>query len=248
MEINALRTLDHPNVLKIYGAYHDKNRYYVVTELLKGGELFETILQMDQMREQDVCLIMQQIFSAVSHMHCQNIMHLDLKPENILLEERARGQEYLIKIANFGRAKFFDPDEKNRQGNEGTIYYKAPEVFEGQQTYKCDIWSSGVIMYMLFSGQMPFDGENDDHIRYKVQNVEPDYKKNLCWFNVSREAKDLLKKTMEKRCRIRLTAHKCLLHRWFTFKLQYHNLSDHENILNKEMLANLQKFHHRFKM
>ena len=85
-EINILKGLDHPNILKIYEAYKDSKNFYIVTELLKGGELFDMIVQRAYFQERDAAKILHQIFIAISHCHSKNIVHRDIKPENILLE------------------------------------------------------------------------------------------------------------------------------------------------------------------
>ena len=104
---------------------------------------------------------MKQVFSAVAYCHAKNIVHRDLKPENILLE--GSGDKALIKVIDFGTSQVFDPNKKMKQ-TYGTPYYIAPEVLKGSYDSKCDIWSCGVILYILLTGRPPFDGKSDDEI------------------------------------------------------------------------------------
>ena len=127
-EINILRDLDHPNVLKIFEAYKDSKRFYIVTELLHGGELFDMIVKRPYFQERDAVKIMHQIIVAISHCHSKNIVHRDIKPENILLES-ADSSDPLIKIIDFGTSITFDPSKK-LSDTLGTPYYIAPEVIQ----------------------------------------------------------------------------------------------------------------------
>jgi calcium-dependent protein kinase len=101
---------------------------------------------------------MKQVLSAIAYCHSKNIVHRDLKPENLLLDTEGSGT---IKVIDFGTSQVFDPSAKMHQ-TYGTPYYIAPEILAGEYTEKCDIWSCGVIMYILLCGRPPFDGENDD--------------------------------------------------------------------------------------
>lgn len=107
---------------------------------------------------------MKQVLTAISYCHSKHIVHRDLKPENLLLESEGQGS---IKVIDFGTSQVFDPAAKMHQ-TYGTPYYIAPEILAGEYTEKCDIWSCGVILYILLCGRPPFDGENDDEI---LENV-----------------------------------------------------------------------------
>lgn len=164
-EINVLKQMDHPNIVKLFEAYKDKKRYFIVTELCSGGELFDQIIKRPYYSERDAAVVMRQIFSAVAYCHGQNIVHRDLKPENLLLE--SAGGSSIIKVIDFGTSQSFSPDMKMKQ-RFGTPYYIAPEVLKGSYDAKCDMWSCGVILYILISGKPPFDGTNDKEILKSV--------------------------------------------------------------------------------
>jgi calcium-dependent protein kinase len=139
---------------------------------------------------------MHQIIIAISHCHSKNIVHRDIKPENILLESNESGSDSLIKIIDFGTSLQFDPNKDLNQ-TIGTPYYIAPEVIRQTYDTKCDIWSCGVIMYILLSGNPPFNGKNDEQILRAVSKGKVTYQDDV-WKNVSSEGLDLIKRMLEK--------------------------------------------------
>ena len=156
-EINILRTMDHPNILKIFEFYSNKESYSIVTELCSGGELFQEIIEKGPFNEKYCAYVMYQIFSAINYCHKMHILHRDLKPENILIAKRDKNDFPLVKICNFGPSKMFEkgPVQKKLVGSS---YYIAPEVLKKHYDEKCDIWSCGVILYILLSARPPFGG------------------------------------------------------------------------------------------
>ena len=160
-----------------------------MTELCTGGELFEEITKRSSFSEKDAAGILSQVLSAMSYCHAKNICHRDLKPENILLDSKNNNA---VKVIDFGTAQIFTPGVNMNQ-TYGTAYYIAPEVINGNYNEKCDIWSIGVIMYILLSGKPPFDGEEDSDILKKVKVGH--YQTNIPELRrVSKEGLDLLKK------------------------------------------------------
>ena len=129
--------------------------------LCYGGELFEKITEEQYFSEQDAANIMKQVISSIFYIHSNNIMHRDLKPENLLLEKDENNPK--IKIIDFGTACEFEPGTFLNQ-KYGTPYYIAPEVLKKKYNEKCDIWSAGVILYILLCGYPPFNGQNDKQI------------------------------------------------------------------------------------
>ena len=117
---------------------------------------------------------MQQVLSAISYCHDHNIVHRDLKPENILLED-SEAENLVVKVIDFGASQFFDPTEKLTE-RFGTIYYISPEVLKGDYGEKCDLWSMGVILYILLCGEPPFNGDSDDKIMQKILRGKFEYK------------------------------------------------------------------------
>ena len=193
-EITILRTLDHPNILKIFEFYSTKESYSIVTELCKGGELFQEIVDKGPFDEVYSAYVMFQILSAINYCHGMKIVHRDLKPENILIVERDKNGMPRIKIADFGTSKMFEKGAVQRK-LVGSSYYIAPEVLKKHYDEKCDIWSCGVIMYILLSGRPPFAGDNDREIMDKVAKGRYDLETSP-FDSVSSSSKDLIKKEL----------------------------------------------------
>ena len=212
-EINILKRLDHPNILKINDFYSNKDEYYIITEYCQEGELFNEIRSYAPFTEPLVGYYMKQILKAVCYCHSMNVIHRDLKPENILIVKRAKNGCHPIKIIDFGTAVIFT---KNKRENMliGSSYYIAPEVLSRNYTEKCDLWSCGVIMYILLTGRPPFGGSDDEKILSKVKKGKFDLVK-YPWSIISNEAKDLIKKLIEIDPNKRLSAEDALQHPWF---------------------------------
>ena len=209
-EIEIIKKLDHPNLVKVYEYYEDDKSVYITMEFCLGGELFHKISSLQRLTEDSVIEVMRQLFAVVSYIHSKGIVHRDLKPENILIEER--GEELHLKIADFGNAASITQQSKLK-GETGTCYYMAPEVISGEYSEKCDEWSCGVIMFMLLTGKPPFDGSSDEQIMDSVKKGEflmsgPDMDK------VSLDAKDLISKLLVPETQ-RISAGEALNHSWF---------------------------------
>ncbi len=146
---------DHPNLNKLFEVFEWKNQYVMIMELCEGGDLFNFIKTQKAFTESKVADILKQIMSGVVYMHKNNIVHRDLKPENMLYDTESR----LLKIIDFGTAIEL-PSGKKLTSTIGTPYYIAPEVLAGEYTEKCDVWSCGVILYIMLSGIPPFSGRD----------------------------------------------------------------------------------------
>jgi calcium-dependent protein kinase len=251
-EIEMLMNLDHPNIIKIFEYYVDDLNYYVIMEFAEGGELYEQINKLKNFKEKHAAIIIQQLLSAVCYMHSKGIVHRDIKPENIMLESKS-SEDLSIKLIDFGTSNFI----KNNQHLSmkiGTPYYIAPEVLKKSYGYECDIWSLGVILYMLLSGTPPFDGFDDQSILQKVKigkyNLEGE-----TWDIISNEAKDLINKMLTYSPENRITAEDALKHDWFKKFLKFKNTNTHIP-LTKEVMShisavpfeNLRKFNARQKI
>jgi len=155
-EIDILKNLDHPNILRLYEVFEDKKFIYLVTEFCEAGELFDEIVKRQRFDERDAAIIIKQLLSAIAYCHSKSVCHRDLKPENILIDNK---ETLSIKLIDFGTSQKFDTEEK-MELILGTAYYIAPEVLKGEYDEKCDVWSCGVILYILLSGSPPFNGKN----------------------------------------------------------------------------------------
>ena len=212
-EVDILRKLDHPNIVKITDFYSLKTEYNIITEYCQEGELFDEIKANSPFNEALAAWYLKQILSAVSYCHNMNIIHRDLKPENILIVKRQKNGFHPIKIIDFGTAKVFQK-EKAEHVLIGSAYYIAPEVLSRNYTELCDLWSCGVIMYILLTGRPPFNGSSEEEIMKKIKEGVYDLKK-YPWGVISEEAKDLLKGLLQVNTKKRLTAKAALEHKWF---------------------------------
>ena len=212
-EIEILRKLDHPNILKITDFYSLKTEYNIITEYCQEGELFDEIKANAPFSEVMAAWYMNQILSAVCYCHSMNILHRDLKPENILIVKRQKNGYHPIKIIDFGTAKVFKK-EKNEHLLIGSAYYIAPEVLSRNYTELCDLWSCGVIMYILLTGRPPFNGINEEEIMKKIKDGIYDMSR-YPWGIISEDAKDLIKGLLQVNPKKRFTAKQALEHKWF---------------------------------
>ena len=212
-EIEILRKISHPNITNIFEIFADSKKYYVIMEFLEGGELFEAITSIGSFTEASACKVMKQILSAVYYLHSNRIVHRDLKPENIMLTQKPKNGNYQIKLIDFGTAKIFKPGKKMNKFI-GTSYYIAPEVLKERYDEKCDVWSCGVILFILLCGYPPFNGNTNVDIFHAIQNQNPIFGGEE-WEDITSEAKDLIKLMLKKNPSERLTAEMCLRHKWF---------------------------------
>ena len=240
-EINILRKMDHPNVLKIFEFYSEKNSFSMVTEICSGGELFQEIVDKGPFSEKYSAYVMYQIFSAINYCHNIHIVHRDLKPENILIVKREKNGLPLIKICDFGTSKLFERGAVERK-LVGSSYYIAPEVLKKKYNEKCDLWSCGVILYILLSGRPPFGGENDQEILLNVSRGVFDLKSHP--FNsLSPEVINLIKSLLTVDSSKRLSAEQALNHPWFiqnNSKKLFNQIKD-TNLI-QEFIENLKSY------
>ena len=148
--------MDHPNVVKLFEAYQDKKRYYIITEMITGGELFDQITKRPYFSERDAAHIMKQVFSAIAYCHANNIVHRDLKPENIVLDKNGH-----VKLTDFGLSKENVGDLWDNKSFVGSIAYLAPEILKKQAHSKSlDWYLTGVLLYEMLVGIPPYYNNN----------------------------------------------------------------------------------------
>ena len=240
-EINILRTMDHPGILKIFEFYSNKESYSIVTELCPGGELFEQIIHKGPFKEKYTAYVMYQLFSAINYCHKMHIVHRDLKPENILIVSKDQNNYPLVKICDFGTSTIFEKGAVQKK-LVGSSYYIAPEVLKKHYNEKCDIWSLGVIMYILLSARPPFGGRDDEAIMERVAIGKYDLE-SPPFDRISKSALDLIRKLLNMDVNQRITAEEALNHPWFKEKKSQELYSQiNDSVTIKNLIANLKKY------
>lgn len=164
-EVTILQTLDHPNIVNYYETYDDHKYLYLVMQNCSGGELFDSIERFEKKgkpySEKMAAETIQKCLGALQHCHAMNIIHRDIKPENIMYDANEN-----VRLVDFGLAK---QTKAVLDMVAGTPYFMAPEVIDGHYGQKCDIWSLGVVLYMLVSGQLPFNGFSKPEVYGKIK-------------------------------------------------------------------------------
>jgi serine/threonine protein kinase len=189
VEIQVLRSLNHPNIIKLEETFETPDRIYVVMEMMTGGELFDYVVEKGTLSEEEASVLIRKITSAVAHMHGLNIIHRDLKPENLLLT--SKGADAEVKLIDFGLAK--EMSDTVTRSFLGTRGYLAPEMLQRHNYDKAvDMWALGVIAFVLLCGCLPFDDDSS-----KIPNELAARKKFTLRFprwasSLSASAKDLL--------------------------------------------------------
>ncbi|CAG9865306.1 unnamed protein product [Phyllotreta striolata] len=214
-EIDIMRSLQHPRLIQIYEAFENGKVMTVILELIQGGELFERVIDDDFILTEKSCTVfMRQICEGIDFIHKQRILHLDMKPENILCLTKTGNR---IKIIDFGLARKFDPSKK-LQVLFGTPEFVAPEVVNFEEIgYGTDMWSVGVICYVLLSGLSPFMGHTDVETMANVTIAKYDFE-DEAFEEISENAKDFIRKLLVKDMSKRLSAAECLNHAWLVAK------------------------------
>lgn len=209
-EVQILLKLRHPNIVQAFDFFEETQQFYVILEYIDGGELFDRIVKKTFYNEKEARDLVQIVLTAIKYLHDQNIVHRDLKPENLLLTSKS--DDANIKIADFGFATKVDGLSLTAQ--LGTPGYIAPEILCKKPYGKpVDMWSFGVILYILLGGYPPFHDENQKRLFNKIRNGDyqfhPEY-----WGGVSEEAKDLIRGLLTVDMKRRLTVDQALAHPW----------------------------------
>mmetsp|Transcript_14305 Transcript_14305/g.21416 ORF Transcript_14305/g.21416 Transcript_14305/m.21416 type:complete len:408 (-) Transcript_14305:251-1474(-) len=212
-EVNIMKSLDHPNIVKLYDFFREKEKYYLVLEYLEGGELFDRIVAKKTYNEKEARDVVSLVLSGLKYMHDRNIAHRDLKPENLILASKK--DDANVKIADFGFAS------RKNQGGEamatqcGTPGYVAPEILRGNAYSKAvDMWSMGIITYIILGGYPPFHHSNQVKLFKKIKKGAFEFHPKY-WENISVEAKDFISSLLQLDVEKRLTVDQAINHPWF---------------------------------
>ncbi|KAL6861594.1 hypothetical protein ACP4OV_017294 [Aristida adscensionis] len=211
LEIEVMaRLAGHPNVVDLKAVYEDEDSVHLVMELCAGGELFHRLEERGCFSEHEAAVLFRYLMEVVAHCHSKGIVHRDLKPENILLVSKSPSSP--IKLADFGLATYIQPG-RSLSGMVGSPFYIAPEVLSGGYNEAADVWSAGVILYILLSGIPPFWGKTKSKIFECIRSTELRFPSDP-WDRVSDSAKHLVTGMLRRDPRQRLTAKQVLEHSW----------------------------------
>ncbi|KAM6976734.1 calcium/calmodulin-dependent protein kinase IGb [Aplochiton taeniatus] len=225
-EIAVLRKVQHDNVIGLEDFYESHTHYYLVMQLVSGGELFDRILDRGMFSEKDASKVVQQVLEAVSYLHKNGIVHRDLKPENLLYYSQDENSK--IMVSDFGLSKMVDRDIMSTAC--GTPGYVAPEVLAQKPYSKAvDCWSIGVITYILLCGYPPFYEETETRLFSKIMKAQYEFDSPF-WDDISESAKDFIRNMMQKNPGMRFTTEQALRHPWIIGKTArsqdiYHSVS-----------------------
>ncbi|CAG9316029.1 unnamed protein product [Blepharisma stoltei] len=208
-ELEILQLVDHPNIVKLYEIFEDSKYIHMVMELCTGGDLLDYLISKGTLLETEVAQIMKSLLGAVNHLHSLKISHRDIKPENCLLVNSEPNAE--IKLVDFGMSIKFGDDAMTTM--VGTPYYLAPEVLKSKYGKECDVWSFGVLMYLLLSGKQPFKGLDINDLFRKIMIADYNFDDSV-WQNISESAKDLIAKMFVLNPELRITISQALKHEW----------------------------------
>jgi len=213
-EIEILKICQHPNIIQLYDVFENINYFYIIMEYCPGGDLFSYLEKRNfRLSENQAAKFMHKMCAAVYYIHSYGIAHRDLKPENVLMTSTDEKAD--LRILDFGLSKIIGPDEKCTEPY-GTLSYVAPEVLlDIPYGKEVDLWSLGVITYLMLSGSLPFDDrESEEAIAKKTVSEEPPYKGSI-WKKISNEAKDFIKRLLVKNPEKRMNIKEALEHEWF---------------------------------
>ncbi|XP_026055506.1 calcium/calmodulin-dependent protein kinase IGb isoform X2 [Carassius auratus] len=226
-EIAVLRKIKHDNVVCLEDFYESRTHYYLVMQLVSGGELFDRILDRGMYSEADASLVIRQVLEAVSYLHKNGIVHRDLKPENLLYYSPDESSK--IMVSDFGLSKM---EEKGIMSTAcGTPGYVAPEVLAQKPYSKAvDCWSIGVITYILLCGYPPFYEETETRLFSKIMKAQYEFDSPF-WDDISESAKDFIRNMMQKNPKMRYDTEQALRHPWIIGKTArsqdiYHSVSE----------------------
>lgn len=233
-EVESLSALDHPNIIKLYESYEDLKYFHIVTEYCSGGMLLDRVVNTGHYSEREAANLMYKILLTVNHLHSKGICHRDLKPDNFVFENHSKDAE--LKLIDFGLATKFGTKFHKMDSIVGTPHYVAPEILKGEYSFECDLWSVGVIMFKLLSGSHPFTSEHPRGLLHSLLNGKLKFRGDV-WKVVSKQAKKLIKKLLDRNPSARYTAEMALEHPWFDSAITGSKIS-----LDQEILQSLKNF------
>jgi serine/threonine protein kinase len=213
-EVTLLSKINHRGIMKMMDCYEDGDFVHIVTEKCSGGELFDKIIENTTSTgcysEKRAACIIKSLLKSVAYLHENDIVHRDIKPENILF---VSSQNDSIKLIDFGLSRRHKPNEAPMSNPVGTAYYMSPELLKGNYSKSADIWSVGVVAYILLCGYPPFNGDTDPVIFDTIENGQLDFP-SRAWSSKSSMARDFIQCLLRRDPSMRFTAKEALLHPW----------------------------------
>ncbi|XP_065589618.1 death-associated protein kinase 2 isoform X3 [Cyrtonyx montezumae] len=237
-EVAILQQTQHANIIKLHDIYENKTDVVLILELVSGGELFDFLAQKESLSEEEATRFIKQILDGVNYLHSKKIAHFDLKPENIMLLDKNIPIPH-IKLIDFGLAHKIE-DGVEFKNIFGTPEFVAPEIVNYEPLgLAADMWSIGVITYILLSGASPFLGETKQETLANITAVNYEFDEEF-FSNTSDLAKDFIQKLLVKDTRKRLTIQEALCHPWIT------PLDKQQALVRRESVVNLENFKRQY--
>lgn len=218
-EIAILFSLDHPNIVRLFEVYEEAKYFHLVTEYCSGGELFDKLVSSGHYQEAEAASLLRKVLGAVAYLHSRGVCHRDIKPENFMFES---GE---LKLIDFGlAAKIEEHSIEEMHSQVGTAFYVAPEVLKGSYTFKCDLWSVGIMLYLMITGVAPFPGKQSEELLNAISTFKLDTNAPAL-AKASPLVRDLLAQLLTRSPDDRPTALQALNHPWFNSQpVQEHRL------------------------
>ncbi|XP_037958970.1 serine/threonine-protein kinase GA29083-like [Teleopsis dalmanni] len=209
-----MKELNHKHIIYVHEAIVECTKIYIVLEYVDGGDLFNVLDVEDSFSEKKTKIVIAQLASALKYIHSRNIVHRDIKAENILVKKNC-DQNFCIKLADFGLAtQATDP----LYDMCGTPAYMSPETIKKVgYGVKVDVWATGILMYFILSGYLPFDNDNKGPMiaYHEIVHFEPEFSES-CWPGITTEARDIIEKMLKKNPNRRLTSEEIMQHNWIS--------------------------------
>ena len=229
-EVKICLQLQHHNIVQLFDFYCEESFFYLIFELVTGGELFDSIIENERYSEYDASLCIQQVFDAVAYCHSKGIIHRDIKPENLMLASKDRHAP--VKLIDFGLA-VEGRETSQWHGFAGTPCYMAPEMLRRQPyNISVDCWACGCILYLLLVGRPPFWDTDHKKLAEAIKTGVYDFQSCL-WQSVSFEAKSLIRQLLTVNCKRRMTASKALFTKWISERQRHASRKHRKNTIQR---------------